>query len=96
MIDGGVGGPGILHFLEWATDGQRLAQKIFGMLAPLLDFRDWRPSIGGWEMRRSLSKRAFVHALQHLIPSITFDLIPGRAGVRAQAVTPEVPSTMIF
>ena len=41
-------------------------------------------------MRRSLSKRAFVHALQHLIPSITSkDLIPGRAGVRAQAVTPE-------
>ena len=50
--------------------------------------KHWRMGIG--EMRRSLSKRAFVHALQHLIPSITSkDLIPGRAGVRAQAVTPE-------
>lgn len=38
------------------------------------------------EIHRSLSKAAFVRALQKLIPDITeSDLIPGGAGVRAQA-----------
>jgi L-2-hydroxyglutarate oxidase len=46
--------------------------------------------MGLGEMRRSLSKRAFVAALQHLIPSIqASDLKPGRSGVRAQAVSME-------
>ena len=50
--------------------------------------KHWRMGVG--EMHRSLSKQAFVTALQKLIPSIrSSDLIPGRAGVRAQAVTPE-------
>ena len=39
------------------------------------------------EMHRSYSKRAFLHALQRLIPSIQMeDIVPGGAGVRAQAV----------
>lgn len=46
----------------------------------------WRVGLG--EMVRSFSKRAFVKALQRLIPAITCDdLVAARAGVRAQAVT---------
>jgi L-2-hydroxyglutarate oxidase len=44
----------------------------------------WRTGMG--EMYRSFSKAAFTKALQELIPEITAaDLIPGGAGVRAQA-----------
>jgi L-2-hydroxyglutarate oxidase len=43
---------------------------------------------GFGEFRRSFSKRAFVKALQKLMPEITADdLIPGGAGVRAQAIS---------
>jgi (S)-2-hydroxyglutarate dehydrogenase len=46
----------------------------------------WRT--GAYEMYRSLSKRAFVHALQRLVPALRpEDIRPGGAGVRAQAVT---------
>ena len=39
-------------------------------------------------MVRSMSKRAFVKTLQRLIPDMQpDDLVPGRAGVRAQAVS---------
>jgi L-2-hydroxyglutarate oxidase len=39
------------------------------------------------EYYRSLSKRAFVHALQRLMPELTSDdLVPGGSGVRAQAL----------
>jgi len=39
------------------------------------------------EYRRSLSKRLFLESLQKIIPSLTMDdIIPGRAGVRAQYV----------
>jgi L-2-hydroxyglutarate oxidase len=45
----------------------------------------WRTGVG--EFRRSLSKAAFVRALQKLLPEIqAADLEPGGAGVRAQAV----------
>jgi L-2-hydroxyglutarate oxidase len=44
----------------------------------------WRSGIS--EFRRSLSKRAFTKALQRLIPDISEEhLVPGGAGVRAQA-----------
>lgn len=47
--------------------------------------RYWRSGLG--EFYRSLSKSAFVRALQRLIPEVTMaDLTPGAAGVRAQAV----------
>ena len=50
--------------------------------------KHWRTSIGEWH--RSLSKGAFVHALQRLLPSITTnDLVPGGSGVRAQALKPD-------
>jgi len=46
----------------------------------------WRT--GAYEMYRSLSKRAFVSALQRLVPGLRAeDIRPGGAGVRAQAVT---------
>ncbi len=42
---------------------------------------------GMGEMYRSASKAAFVRALQKLVPSITApDLVPGGAGIRAQAL----------
>ena len=45
----------------------------------------WRSGVG--ELYRSLSKRAFVRALQQLVPEIReSDLRPGGAGVRAQAL----------
>ena len=45
----------------------------------------------GWmEMRRSLSKGAFVGSLQRLIPELRMsDVVPTHAGVRAQAVWPD-------
>lgn len=43
---------------------------------------------GFGEFKRSFSKKAFVKALQKLMPEITAeDLIPGGAGVRAQAIS---------
>lgn len=46
----------------------------------------WQTGLG--ELYRSLSKAAFVRALQKLLPEITeADLVPGGAGVRAQAVS---------
>jgi L-2-hydroxyglutarate oxidase LhgO len=45
----------------------------------------WRSGLK--EFHRSLSKKAFVHALQQLVPEINeSDLVPGGAGVRAQAL----------
>jgi len=45
----------------------------------------WRTGMG--ELRRSFSKRAFVKALQRLLPDLTIDdLQPAGAGVRAQAL----------
>ena len=46
--------------------------------------------MGLHEMHRSFSKAAFVHSLQKLIPEIRAeDLVPGEAGVRAQALQPD-------
>ncbi|OGQ51205.1 MAG: hydroxyglutarate oxidase [Deltaproteobacteria bacterium RIFCSPLOWO2_02_FULL_57_26] len=53
----------------------------------LLSIRYWR--MGVEEMVRSVSKRAFVKALQRLVPEVRVDdFIPSGAGVRAQAVSP--------
>src|SRR4051794_28621796 len=50
--------------------------------------RHWRSGVDEWH--RSLSKRAFVRALQRLVPEVKEeDLVPGGSGVRAQAVTPD-------
>ena len=48
----------------------------------------WRKAMVEWH--RSLSKRAFVRALQELVPEIREeDLVPGGSGVRAQALKPD-------
>lgn len=53
-----------------------------------LAMKHWRTGLG--EMHRSISKRAFVKALQRLIPAITSDqLVAAPAGVRAQALSPD-------
>lgn len=47
--------------------------------------RHWRSGIDEW--RRSFSKKLFVRALQKLVPEVgEGDLVPGGAGVRAQAL----------
>lgn len=48
----------------------------------------WRNGLDEWH--RSLSKSAFVHALQRLLPEVVeADLVPGGSGVRAQALKPD-------
>ena len=50
--------------------------------------RHWRNALDEWH--RSLSKAAFVKALQRLLPEIgENDLVPGGSGVRAQALKPD-------
>ncbi|WP_457611543.1 L-2-hydroxyglutarate oxidase [Lutibacter sp.] len=50
-----------------------------------LFFKNWRKGID--EYKRAFSKRLFVNALKHMMPSITVnDVQPSRAGVRAQAI----------
>jgi len=51
-------------------------------------FRYWRNAFGEWY--RSLSKPAFVRALQRMLPEVReSDLVPGGSGVRAQALKPD-------
>lgn len=50
--------------------------------------KNWRSGLD--EFRRSFSKRAFVKALQRLVPEVhEEDLVPGGSGVRAQALKPD-------
>jgi (S)-2-hydroxyglutarate dehydrogenase len=45
------------------------------------------PSMVGYELRRSFSRRVFCASLQRLVPELQLDdLMPGNAGVRAQAL----------
>jgi L-2-hydroxyglutarate oxidase len=51
-------------------------------------FRHWRNGLGEWH--RSLSKPAFVRALQRMLPEVRErDLTRGGSGVRAQALKPD-------
>ena len=93
MIGGGVeAGPNAV--LAFAREGYRKTDINIRDLAKTLSFKGfwamtgkyWQTGFG--ELYRSLSKSAFVRALQKLLPEITEnDLIPGGAGVRAQAVS---------
>jgi len=50
--------------------------------------KHWRNALDEWH--RSLSKAAFVRALQRLLPEVgEKDLLPGGSGVRAQALKPD-------
>lgn len=93
MIDGSVhAGPNAV--LAFAREGYFKTTVVPRDLAETLTFggfwrlaaRYWRDGVG--EMVRSLSKAAFVKSLQELIPEVRAeDLVPCKAGVRAQALT---------
>ena len=82
--------------LSLAREGYRHSDINLRDLAACLGFpgfwrmasRHWRNALGEWH--RSLSKSAFVHALQRLVPKVQDnDLVPGGSGVRAQALKPD-------
>jgi L-2-hydroxyglutarate oxidase LhgO len=82
--------------LAFAREGYRIGRIHPAELASTLGYRGfwamvgryWRT--GTYEMYRSLSKAAFVAALQRLMPEMKAeDVTPGGSGVRAQAVAPD-------
>lgn len=80
----------------FAREGYRFGRVSPRELAATLAYRGfWRMArrywrMGTFEMYRSLSKRAFVRALQRLVPELRpEDVERGGAGVRAQAVSPD-------
>jgi (S)-2-hydroxyglutarate dehydrogenase len=91
--EGGIeAGPNAV--LAYAREGYRHTDVNAGDLWSTISFKGfwamtgkyWRTGFG--ELYRSLSKAAFVRALQKLLPEITEgDLVPGGSGVRAQAVS---------
>jgi L-2-hydroxyglutarate oxidase len=93
MARGGVeAGPNAVF--AYAREGYRHTDINLSDLWRTISFRGfwaitgkyWRTGFG--ELYRSLSKSAFVRALQKLLPEIREgDLVPGGSGVRAQAVS---------
>jgi L-2-hydroxyglutarate oxidase len=82
--------------LALAREGYRHTDVSIRDLASSLAFpgfwrmasKHWRNALGEWH--RSLSKPAFVRALQRLLPEVSErDLVPGGSGVRAQALKPD-------
>ncbi|TWU41400.1 L-2-hydroxyglutarate oxidase LhgO [Novipirellula aureliae] len=92
MIGGGVEcGPNAVlalsrHGYDWRSiNAKDLVETLSYAGFRKLALSNWRMGLG--EIHRSLSKRAFVRALQKLVPAITInDLKQRRSGVRAQAV----------
>ncbi len=81
--------------LALAREGYRKTSVDPSYLWEILFYRGfWSMATKHWktglkETYRSLSKRAFVRELQRLVPEVRAeDLMPGGAGVRAQAVSP--------
>lgn len=75
-------------YTRWQYDSKEFRETIrySGFKAIAKEY--WKTGLG--EQYRSYSKRAFVKALQGLIPSIQQDdLVRGGAGVRAMAVAPD-------
>ncbi len=95
MIRGGVEcGPNAV--LAWAREGYRKSNIRLRDVWETMAYpgflkvaaRYWR--VGAGEMYRSLSKQAFVKALQRLVPAIRAEhLVARRSGVRAQAIAPD-------
>lgn len=95
MIHGGVEcGPNAV--LAFSREGYyKTSVNLFDLAESLtypgflrLAWKHWRAGLQ--EMWRSFSKRAFVAALQRLVPEIRSEhLVPAPAGVRAQAVAPD-------
>jgi (S)-2-hydroxyglutarate dehydrogenase len=92
-VGGGVeAGPNAV--LALAREGYTKSTIRLGDAAEAATFPGlWRfvarhPRMTLYEVRRSFSRRLFARALQRLVPAIdAADLIPGGAGVRAQAMT---------
>ncbi|MCO6491141.1 MAG: L-2-hydroxyglutarate oxidase [Phaeodactylibacter sp.] len=91
MIGGGIeAGPNAVlafkreGYSRWDIDSAELMETLSFPGFRKIARRYWRDGLG--EMHRSYSKRAFVKALQHLIPEVGYeDLQRGGAGVRAMA-----------
>lgn len=82
--------------LAWKREGYTKSDFSLDDMLDLLGFRGfWQMATrhmrtAVFEMHRSLSKPAFVRAVQELVPEVRAeDLVPGRAGVRAQAMLPD-------
>ena len=94
MIHGGVeAGPNAV--LAFRREGYRRLSFSFRDFFQMMGYRGfWRMAwkyggTGMGELVRSFSKRAFLHALQRLIPELQMeDIKRAGAGVRAQAVDP--------
>ncbi|MEO7649997.1 MAG: L-2-hydroxyglutarate oxidase [Bryobacteraceae bacterium] len=94
MINGGIeAGPNAV--LAFAREGYRKTdinlRELFDALSypGLWAFLRRYPRMCWDELRRSFSKELFCQSLQRLVPEIrTEDLVPGGAGVRAQALSP--------
>lgn len=95
MVEGGVEcGPNAV--LAFAREGYRLRDVNLFDLCETLGYRGFRQmarkhwKMGLGELWRSFSKRAFVSALQRLVPEISSnDLVAAPAGIRAQALLPD-------
>jgi L-2-hydroxyglutarate oxidase LhgO len=93
-VDGGIeAGPNaVLAFHREGYTGSRVSLRDLAEVLTYPGFwrmarRHWRAGLG--EAWRSMSKKAFVRSLARLVPEIrSKDLEPGRAGVRAQALSP--------
>lgn len=92
MIRGGIEcGPNAV--LALSREGYRRSAFVARDAADALGFRGlWRfmakyPRITAYEVARSLSRSLFAKSLQRLVPEVeASDLLPGGAGVRAQAM----------
>ena len=80
--------------LAFAREGYKFRNVCWSDLAAMLRFRGfWEMARKYWrteayELYRSLSRRAFLKALQNLVPELEDkDLVNGGSGVRAQIVT---------
>jgi len=95
MIHGGVeAGPNAV--LAWAREGYSRRSVNFRDLAGSVAFPGlWRflarhPRMCAYEVYRSWSRREFCRSLQRLVPAVQpDDIVPGTAGVRAQAMRPD-------
>ena len=82
--------------LAFAREGYRLqnvnVRDLSEMISSLgfwrMGWKYWRTEV--YELYRSMSRSAFLRALQRLVPDLRDeDLEPGGSGVRAQTITPE-------
>lgn len=95
MIQGGVEcGPNAVLALEregYSWRRFKLGDTFEAISYPgLWKFMAKYPGMSWYEVKRSLSKSEFTRSLQRLIPEVQqADLLPGGAGVRAQAMAPD-------